>query len=112
MSSNESFVAMMAAASQVTTMGDRTCGSSGNPRLLELPVGVTVSLPRWIDYLPDETPLDERGVQPQLPFVPGDGAFEGERDDLLQAALDRLRRVPLPEAPIEGLKGTSSDGLN
>jgi hypothetical protein len=102
MSSNESFVAMMTGASQVTTMGDRTCGSSGNPRMVRLPIEVTVSLPRWVDFLPDGTPLDERGVQPQVPFKAQPGAFDGDRDDLLTAALERLRQVPLPEKPIAG----------
>ncbi|HTL18836.1 MAG TPA: S41 family peptidase, partial [Patescibacteria group bacterium] len=64
MSSNESFVAMMSGDPKVTTMGDHTCGSSGNPRMLDLPMGITVSIPRWIDYLPDQTVLDERGFQP------------------------------------------------
>src|ERR1043166_1957593 len=102
MSSNESFIAMMSGDPDVTTMGDHTCGSSGNPRMLNLPMDITVSIPRWIDYLPDGTPLDERGVQPQVSFEPKSGAFEGSRDDLLTVALERLRKVTLPEKPIEG----------
>ncbi|HLH54075.1 MAG TPA: S41 family peptidase [Verrucomicrobiae bacterium] len=100
MSSNESFIAMMSGAQQVTIMGDHTCGSSGNPKIIYLPLDITVSVPRWIDYLPDGTPLDERGFQPQLVFETSPGAFEGLRDDLLTAALGRLRSVPLPEQPI------------
>jgi hypothetical protein len=102
MSSNESFIAMMSGATNVTTMGDHTCGSSGNPRIVKLPLDMTVSVPRWIDYLPDGTPLDEKGFQPEGVFKPSAGAFEGNRDDLLTAALERLRQLPLPEAPIEG----------
>jgi hypothetical protein len=102
MSSSESFVAMMSGAAQVTIMGDHTCGSSGNPRMLRLPLEVTVSVPRWIDYLPDGTPLDERGFRPQIEFKPEPGAFEGDRDDLLSAALERLRQVPFPDRPING----------
>jgi len=102
MSSNESFTAMMSGATNVTTMGDHTCGSSGNPRIVKLPLDMTVSVPRWIDYLPDGTPLDERGFQPEVVFPPKPGAFEGNRDDLLKAALERLRALPLPAMPIEG----------
>ncbi len=102
MSSNESFIGMMTGATNVTTMGEHTCGSSGNPRIVNLPLDITVSVPRWIDFLPDGTPLDERGFQPQVRFEPKPGAFEGERDDLLAAALERLRQVPLPAKPIEG----------
>ncbi len=102
MSSSESFVAMMSGAPQVTIMGDHTCGSSGNPQMLRLPLEVTVSVPRWIDYLPDGTPLDERGFRPQIQFKPEPGAFEGDRDDLLSGAVERLRQVPLPDRPIDG----------
>jgi hypothetical protein len=102
MSSNESFIAMMSGAQQVTVMGDHTCGSSGNPEIIHLPLGMTVSVPRWIDYLPDGTPLDERGFQPQIVFEPSPGAFEGLRDDLLTAALARLHIVALLEQPIAG----------
>jgi hypothetical protein len=102
MSSDESFVGMMTGDPQVKTMGDHTCGSSGNPEIIHLPLDMTVSVPQWIDYLPDGTPLDERGFQPQIPFQPDADAFEGDRDDLLTAALARLSQEPLPAKPIEG----------
>jgi C-terminal processing protease CtpA/Prc len=54
----------------------------------------------WIAYLPDGTPLDERGIQPQIKFEPQAGAFEGSHDDLLSAALEHLRQAPLPAKPI------------
>jgi C-terminal processing protease CtpA/Prc len=91
MSSNESFVAMMSGDPQAVIMGDHTCGSSGNPRIVQLPLDMTVSVPRWIDYLPDSTPLDERGFQPHVRFEPNPGAFTGDHDELLSAALERLR---------------------
>jgi hypothetical protein len=80
MSSNESFIAMMGGDPDLTTIGDHTCGSSGNPRMLDLPLEMTVSVPRWIDYLPDGRPLDERGFQPKIFFVSTPGAFEGDRE--------------------------------
>jgi len=104
MSSNESFVAMMSGDGDATIMGDHTCGSSGNPEIINLPLDMTVSVPRWIDYLPDGTPLDERGFQPQLPFHPAPGAFDGNRDDLLKAAVEQLRKAPVPDKPIDGPK--------
>jgi len=97
MSSCESFIGMMTGDPDVTTMGDHTCGSSGNPTIISLPLEMTVSVPQWIDYLPDGSALDERGFQPQIPFVATPGAFSGNRDDLLTAALERLRKTPLPE---------------
>jgi hypothetical protein len=91
MSSTESFVGMMAGDEKVTTMGDRTCGSSGDPYFFDLPLEMSVAIPRWIDYKADHKPLDENGYQPQIPFKPEPGAFGKGRDDLLSAALARLR---------------------
>ncbi len=102
MSSNESFVSMMAQCPQVTTMGDHTCGSSGNPKFVELSGGVRISLPQWIDLLQDGTPLDERGVKPDVNFPTKPEFFEGNRDDLLSAAVERLKKEPLPKEPIAG----------
>ena len=102
MSSTESFVAMMSGDTNLTTMGDHTCGSSGNPEIIQLPLDMTVSVPQWIDYLPDGSLLDGRGFQPQILFAPKPGAFEGTRDDLLTAALECLRLEPLPDKPIPG----------
>ncbi len=53
-------------------------------------------------YQPDGTLIDERGFQPQVPFKPDPGAFDGERDDLVTAALVRLSQASLPAKPIEG----------
>jgi Peptidase family S41/Tricorn protease C1 domain len=94
MSSGESFVGMMMGATNVTTMGDHTCGSSGNPQVLELPLDMTVGVPRWIDFLPDGKPLDEHGFRPQIPFTPSPDGMSGNRDDLLSAALEHLRHAP------------------
>ena len=91
MSSGESFVGMMLGATNVTSMGDHTCGSSGNPQVLQLPLEMTVGVPRWIDYLPDGTPIDEHGFAPQIPFTPPADGLSGSRDDLLSAALEKLR---------------------
>ncbi len=100
MSSNESFVAMMGECPNVTLMGDRTCGSSGNPAILTPVEGLTVSLPQWIDLLPDGSPLDKRGVQPDVPFAAAEDAFSGDDDPLLAAALERMHREPKPAEPI------------
>jgi hypothetical protein len=92
MGSCESFVGMMLGDPNVTTMGDHTCGSGGNPKIYNLPMDLTVAVPVGIDYKPDGKPLDENGFQPQVPFVPEPNAFAGTRDDLLTAALARLRQ--------------------
>ena len=91
MSSNESFVAMMEGDDQVVTFGSRTCGSSGNPTIVKLPCEITVSVPRWIDYLADGTPLDEHGIKPKIAFNTDDEAFTGNRDDVLEAAIAMIQ---------------------
>jgi hypothetical protein len=101
MSSNEWFIGMMTGDPALTTMGDHPCGSSGNPAILELPFKMKVSLPQWLDYLPDGSVLDERGFQPQIQFETPARAFEDARDDLLTTALRDLALPPLPAKPIE-----------
>jgi pimeloyl-ACP methyl ester carboxylesterase len=91
MSSNESFIAMMSQCPQVTTMGETTCGASGNPKMIQLAAGISVSMPRWIDYLSDEKPLEGRGITPNVVFPTTPESFAGGQDRLLDAALERLR---------------------
>ena len=97
MSSNEAFVLMMKGAPNVTTMGDRTRGSSGNPRQHRLPLGITVNVPRWLALQPDGTPFDETGIEPDVRFANEANQFAGDRDGLLTAALKGLRENPLPK---------------
>jgi hypothetical protein len=54
MSSNESFIGMMTGDPEFTTMGDHTCGSSGNPEIVQLPLDMTVSV-RWGKKGPEGT---------------------------------------------------------
>lgn len=103
MSSNESFISMMDQCPQVTTMGDRSCGSSGNPKFIELPAKISISLPQWIDLLPDGRLLEERGIEPDVKFPTKAEYFEGDRDDLLKAAIEKMSKEPLPKEAIAGL---------
>jgi Peptidase family S41/Tricorn protease C1 domain len=66
-SSGEGFAKMMKCLPQVTTVGLPTRGSSGNPMPFKLPgVPVTVIYSRWVDMLPDGTPIEGRGVPPEI----------------------------------------------
>ena len=64
MSSAESFALALAQCPQVTTLGDRTAGSSGNPRRVDAGAGIVVNLPRWIDMDPEGKPIDAVGRRP------------------------------------------------
>jgi len=66
-SSGEGFAKMMAALPQVTLVGEPTRGSSGNPKPFELEgLNASVWYSRWVDLLPDGTPIEGRGVQPDV----------------------------------------------
>lgn len=97
MSSAESLVLMLAQGPQATTLGDRTAGSSGNPRLLEPGCGIKVALPRWLDMDPDGRPIDAAGIAPKVKLDARPDDFTAERDPVLEAALKRLREQPARE---------------
>ncbi len=94
MSSAESFALMLAQAPQVTTMGDRTAGSSANPRVLPLPKKTEISLPRWLDMLPDGKPIDRVGVQPEIAVDAAPETITETSDPVLNAALKHVRKIP------------------
>jgi C-terminal processing protease CtpA/Prc len=94
MSSAESFALMVAPCPQVTTMGDRTAGSSANPRRVELACGITVNVPRWRDMDPAGRPLEHAGIQPEVKLDFPPEKFGEEGDPVLEAALAKLRKAP------------------
>ncbi|MHC5010857.1 MAG: S41 family peptidase [Planctomycetota bacterium] len=92
LSSAESLALMFAVCPQVTTMGDRTGGSSANPRRIDLDCGIAVNLPRWLDMDPDGNPIEHVGVAPEKRVDAAPSDFTPEHDPVLEAALSRLRR--------------------
>jgi len=96
-SSAESMALMFAQCPQVTTMGDRTGGSSGNPRLLELEGGIKVNLPRWNDMDPAGNPIENVGIAPEVRIEARPEEFTPLKDPVLDAALEHLRKQPGPE---------------
>ncbi len=89
-SSCESFILMMRHGANARLFGDRTGGSSGNPKRHDLGNGVAVTLPSWRDMLPDGTMLEGKGIQPDesVKATPADFA---RGDPVLDAALKWLR---------------------
>jgi C-terminal processing protease CtpA/Prc len=58
---------MLKCLPHVTTIGMPTRGSSGNPKPFKLPgAEVTVVYSRWVDMLPDGTPVEDHGVPPEI----------------------------------------------
>ena len=70
--------------------GATTFGSSGNPKAHDLGHGISVTLPSWIDMDVDGTPIEGRGVRPdvEIPW-PSAGARTG--DPILDAAVAWVR---------------------
>jgi len=99
MSSAESFVLMMAQAPQVTTLGDRTAGSSGNPKVLEAGAGIRVKVPRWNPLDAQRKPFDAVGISPQVEVTTASDDFRENRDPVLSQALERLRKMDKFEGP-------------
>ena len=89
MSSCEAFLLMMKQAPQCTLMGEKSYGSSGNPKPVHLANGVTVFLPSWGALTPDGEPFEGKGISPdvhvEFPDEPGD------QDPLINAALELLK---------------------
>ena len=90
MSSNESFVLMMRQAKDCTVVGQRTYGSSGNPKAHELPNGVTLVMPSWQDLRPDGTSFEGEGLAPDVEVAATPADLE-EKDPILERALEILR---------------------
>jgi RNA polymerase sigma factor (sigma-70 family) len=66
-SSGEGFAQMLAALPHVTTVGLPTRGSSGNPGPVEVgETGLSVYFSRWLDLMPDGTPIEGKGIQPAV----------------------------------------------
>jgi C-terminal processing protease CtpA/Prc len=90
MSSNESFVMMLQQAGDCTVVGQKTFGSSGNPRPHQLSNGVTLVLPSWQDLRLDGTCLEGEGLSPDVE-VAVDPKELVARDPILERALELLR---------------------
>ena len=103
MSSAESLAMMLATCPQVTSMGDRTAGSSANPRRLELPGGIVANLPRWTDLDPKGNPIEDVGFAPQTKIEVKREQLTDASDPVLEAALASLRKTPKQKRkPVHG----------
>jgi C-terminal processing protease CtpA/Prc len=64
--------------------------------MLNLPGRIAVKMPTWLDMDPDGKPIDEVGVAPDVPVKAKPSDFRGG-DPVLEAALERLRKIPKEE---------------
>jgi hypothetical protein len=106
------FIAMMKPFPRVTTMGDTYSLFAGAPRnKVSLPVGSTITVPLLSWFSPEGKPVQWKAVQPDIPFKSDLKALADGRDELLAAAVERLRAKPVPESPIEGPEPESMEWM-
>jgi C-terminal processing protease CtpA/Prc len=100
-------MALMFREAGIETLGDTTAGSSGNPKALELPHGIVVQVPRWLDLDPANQPIEGRGVRPttEMLFKPSD--FDDGADPLLAKVVERLREKHAAEGRTPGKPGAT-----
>lgn len=90
LSATESFVAAMRTLPQVTVIGDTTGGASGNPGTFALGNGWQFTVPRWLEFAPDRTPIEWRGVAPTIAIAWRPSQYDSTRDPLIDAAVGLL----------------------
>jgi hypothetical protein len=90
MSSCESFLLMMKQVPNCKLIGDKSYGTSGNPKPYDLGNGVTVWLPSWKALFPDGTCLEGVGIRPDIPVKTNESELR-QRDPVLEKALKYLQ---------------------
>jgi C-terminal processing protease CtpA/Prc len=95
-SAAENFVLVMQQMPQVTTMGTKTAGSTGQPLILRLPHGVYAGITAKRDMTPDGQDFVGIGLAPDMEVLDEAAAFVQGRDLPLERALQHLLRVGRP----------------
>ena len=90
MSSCEAFLLMMRQAEHCKLIGQRSYGSSGNPKGHELPNGVEIVLPSWKVMRLDGSCFEDEGLAPDIEVKATAKDLE-KRDPILEKALAHLR---------------------
>ena len=91
MSSCEAFLLMMKQVPGCKLIGQKSYGSSGNPKPYELGNGVTAYLPSWKAMRPDGTCFEGEGIKPDI-VVKTPVTNLPDSDPVLEAALKSLRK--------------------
>ena len=91
-SSNESFIAAMDQLENVTLVGDRSAGSTGNPGTFPLANGWSYTVSRWIEYTVDNRPIEDIGISPDAVVTTDAQDFAMGRDPVIEWALKTVPR--------------------
>jgi len=77
-SSCEALVLMMKQVPGCIVVGQKTAGSSGNPKIFDLGNGTSVSVPSWKAMRPDGTVFEGEGIAPDVEVQAKPADFERE----------------------------------
>jgi C-terminal processing protease CtpA/Prc len=75
-------------------MGDKTAGSSGNPRFVETRGKIKVRLPRWDDRDPQQNVIEGKGIPPEVQVDVKPEELTKTSDPVFKKALETLREIP------------------
>ncbi len=90
MSSCEAFLLMLRQGKNVTLVGERSRGSSGNPKPHPLDNGVIAFIPSWKALRPDGTCFEGEGIEPDVVVKTRPGDFK-TGDPVLERGLEIMR---------------------
>ncbi|KKM02899.1 hypothetical protein LCGC14_1779800, partial [marine sediment metagenome] len=91
MSSCDAFLLMMKQVPNCVLIGEKSYGSSGNPKPHDLGNGVVVFLPSWKALRADGTCFEGEGIMPDVPIRTSNAQIH-KSDRVLETALKLLRR--------------------
>jgi len=90
LSSCEAYLLMMKQVTDCKLIGEKSYGSSGNPKPYNLGNGVTVWLPSWKALTNDGSCFEGQGIEPDLTIRANERQFK-EKDPVLESAIRYLR---------------------
>ena len=96
-SASEIVAGALQAHGRAQLMGEETFGKGSMQELHRLSDESVMRVTSGIWITPNDVNLNDMGLTPDLPRASSDGPYGGEDDELLAAALSRLRADRLPE---------------
>jgi C-terminal processing protease CtpA/Prc len=108
-SAAEDFLEYLDRAPQITRVGGRTCGSTGQPLKVPLPGGFTAWICVKRDTFPDGRDFVGVGIVPQVEVAPSIDDVRSGRDPVLDRGLAVLREALRAGGPAARQPGCASD---
>lgn len=88
----EDFIVPFKDNGRALIVGERTMGSSGQPYLINFDDQISVAIGTKREYLPDGSPFEGRGIEPDVLVQPTVEDLKAGRDVVLEKVLSLVRR--------------------